>query len=58
MKVKSNTGKDNQGELSSKRESPQDFWLAYLAWIAKTGRKTVTAKGYAIIREQERKEKK
>ena len=42
----------------AKRESPQDFMLAFLAWCQKNPERKLTPKGFAIIRgEQQDKPK-
>lgn len=35
---------------SSRRESPQDFMLAFLKWKKRNPKRCVTPKGFAIIR--------
>jgi len=37
-------------ETKDRRESPNDFMRAFLRYVKRTGRKTLTPKAFAIIR--------
>lgn len=50
MKKKNQTTK----QQNKRRESPQDFMLAFLAWQKRNPERKLTAKGYAILRAVEK----